>query len=133
MDEFIKSLDVSNDALKASDSLAAPLPAAALGPTSSSNLLVRRVDVGFSETSAHPLDQMEVPSTLCLRLLDGSQFEKSDELFEPMKIPLLESAFHTNRRDRSAPPPFFVFDSDHIKKVKCEYCCKIYSNILTQA
>ena len=48
MDEFIKSLDVSKDALTTSDSSAAPLPAAALGPTPTSNLLVRGVDAGFS-------------------------------------------------------------------------------------
>ena len=135
MDEFIKSLDVSKDVLKASDSLAAPLPAAALGPTSTSNLLVRGVDAGLSETSAQPLDQMEVPPTLCLRILDESQSEKSDELFEPadglieqVTIHLLDSASYTNRRDRSAPPPFFVLDPNHIKNVKCEYCGKCARN-----
>ena len=90
MDEFIKSIDVSKDALKASDSSAAPLPAAP-GPTSTSNFLVRGVDAGFSETSAQPLDRMKVPPTRCLQPLDESQPEKADELFEPVKIPLLKA------------------------------------------
>ena len=41
MDEFIKSLDVSKDALKVANSLAASLPSASHGPAPASSLLVR--------------------------------------------------------------------------------------------
>ena len=49
MDEFIKFLDVSKDALTVSNSLAASLPSASHGPAPASNFLVRGADAGPSE------------------------------------------------------------------------------------
>ena len=48
MDEFIKSFDVSKDALKVSNYLAASLPSASRGPAMASSLPVRGADVGPS-------------------------------------------------------------------------------------
>ena len=58
MDEFIKSLDVSKEVLKASDTVADTLPTAAPGHASTANLLVRGVDAGPSETPTLTLDHL---------------------------------------------------------------------------
>ena len=61
MDEFIKSIDVSKDALKVSNSLAAPLPSASHGPAMASSLPVRGADAGPSETMTSRLIKWKFP------------------------------------------------------------------------
>ena len=74
MDEFIKSFDVSKDALKVSNYLAASLPSASHGPAPASSILVRGADAGPSETLTKPLDQMEVLLNPGCKILGESQF-----------------------------------------------------------
>ena len=87
-----------------------------------SSLPVRGANAGPSETFTKLLDQMEVPLNLGCNTIGESQFEKSDEHLEPMKVSVLEVAPYAGRRDRSALPPFFRFDSNLSKRVTCEYC-----------
>ena len=128
MDEFINYLGVSKDVLKFLNSLAASLPSALHGPAPASSLLVRGADAGLSETLAKHIDQMEVPLNPGCQNLGESQSEKSDEHLEPMKVSLLEVAPYAGRRDRSALPPFFRFDSNLSKRVTCEYYFKCARN-----
>ena len=132
MDEFIKSLGVSKDDLTVSNSLAASLPSASRGPAMASSLPVRGVNAGPAETSTKLLDQMEVPLNPGCKILGESQFEKSDEHLEPMNVSLVEVAPYAGRRDRSALPPFFRFDSNLSRRVTCEYCGKCARNEIMQ-
>ena len=132
IDEFIKILDVSKDAVKVSNFLAESLPSASRGPAMASSFPVRGTNAGPSETLTKPLDQMEVPLNPGCQILGESQSEKSDQHLEPMQVSLLEVAPYAGRRDRSALPPFFRFESNLCKRVTCEYCGKCARNEIMQ-